>query len=133
MVLGILAGRSAIWIAIAILALGLAIMASGLRPDLRRDLRRDDNAGGRTGAPRAQPRLTRNPAPPTLAGLGGRVEQVLRQAEEAAQARRDDAEQEAAAMLAAARAEAERIVEAARTGAAGLTSTGDGTQAGSVG
>jgi hypothetical protein len=54
---------------------------------------------------------------PGLAGLGTRVEQILRLAEEQADGHRATAER----TLAEARAEADRILERARSEAAGLT------------
>jgi cell division septum initiation protein DivIVA len=76
---------------------------------------------------------------PTLAGLGTRVEHILRLAEENAAAVRGDAQREAEAILAGARQEAERIIESARSEAppAQVSPTtppfADGTQASSAG
>jgi cell division septum initiation protein DivIVA len=58
---------------------------------------------------------------PTLDGLGTRVEQILRLAEEQAEACRSAAQQEAEEIVAAARREAEEIVAAARREADGIT------------
>ena len=93
----VLAGPVAFWPGAALAALGVAVAATGSRtPDL---------VAAATPAPAAAP---------AGSGLGGRVEQVLRLAEEQAEDHRSEARREAERIVAEARAEAARIRDAAR-------------------
>jgi hypothetical protein len=92
-------------VAIGAVAVGLVLIAIGGRPragSLIEDAK-DSRETGSIGDARAPS------ARPTLAGLGTRVEDILRLAEEQAADHRAAAEREAAAIIAAARAEAQRI------------------------
>lgn len=107
---GVLLGSSfepaAVWYGLGFVALGLVLSLVGTtQSELIGDgvaiYRGDDaGAGDRDG--------------PTLKGLGTRVEQILRLAEEQAGDHRAEAKRESEAILAAARLEAEEILRRAR-------------------
>ncbi len=140
MVLGALTGRSFIWLGLTVLIIGLTVLVSRL-------------ASARVGQPQTAPPAGTpsqgSKAPSraeeysrwTISGLGGRVEHILRLAEQNAETHVNDARREAEAIVAAARLEAAQILEAARTETgqaapareAGTTWTNDGTQTGSIG
>lgn len=75
-------------------------------------------AVGREASPRLGAPQPDRPGedPPTLRGLGTRVEQVLQLAEQQADDHREAAQQDAERIVADARAEAESILNQARTG-----------------
>src|SRR5437764_11959943 len=60
---------------------------------------------------------------PTLSGLGTRVEQILRLAEEQANDHRGEAKREAEGIVSAARLEGREITDEARAAAAAVTAT----------
>ncbi|RQX54763.1 cell division protein DivIVA, partial [Micromonospora chalcea] len=68
---------------------------------------------------------------PTLSGLGTRVEQILRLAEEQANDHRNEAKRESEGILSAARLEAREITDKARAEAAAMKATAE-REAGSV-
>lgn len=77
-----------------------------------REARRADREARR--AERAQARRLEEAARPTLSGLGDRVAQILRLAEEQANNHRSEAKRESEQILAAAQREAEEIISNAR-------------------
>lgn len=84
----------------------------------------DGDAGGpgdTTNAGAAPQRQNRQR--PTLSGLGTRVEQILKLAEEQANDRRAEAQRESEAIVTSARQEAEAILNRAHEQAAGIAGT----------
>ena len=114
-------GPAALWSGLAIAALGVALSLVGTtEPDLVGDglVDRDadaDVAGDGTAAGTAvdAERRRRNRQRPALSGLGTRVEQILRIAEEQAEDHRAEARTEAEGIVAAAGREAEAILSRA--------------------
>ncbi|MFC4070417.1 hypothetical protein [Actinoplanes subglobosus] len=104
---GALTGRVSIPVAIGGVVAGLILIMLGSRP--RTGSLIDD-----ARSPATATRVGAGPSPrkadrPTLAGLGNRVEDILRLAEEQAADHRAEAKRDADAIIAAAHAEAQRI------------------------
>lgn len=121
-------GPAAVWPGIAIAALGIALSLVGTtEPDLVADdvVHHDDagvtDDGTTTGSAVLRERRRRDRQRPTLSGLGTRVEQILKLAEQQADDHRAEARLEAEAIVTAARREAEAIVNRAHEQAAGIT------------
>jgi cell division septum initiation protein DivIVA len=74
---------------------------------------------------RSQQKQMQESSKPTLSGLGTRVEQLLRLAEEQANEHRNEAEKKAEETLGAARLQARELTEKARAEAQGLKATGE--------
>ena len=124
-------GPAAVWPGIAIAALGVALSLVGTtESDLVGDgpVDRDQDPGvaddaTTTGTAVTVQRRQRNRQRPTLNGLGTRVEQILKLAEEQADDHRAKTRLEAEAIVTAARREAEAILNRAHEQAAGITGT----------
>lgn len=124
-------GPAAVWSGVAIAALGVALSLVGTtESDLVGDglVDRDEDAGVAgdgmtTGTAVVAERRRRNRQRPTLSGLGTRVEQILKLAEEQAADHRAEARLEAEGIVTAARREAEAILNRAHEQAAGITGT----------
>lgn len=120
-------GPAAVWSGIAIATPGVALSLVGTtESDLVGDglVDRDEDsavAGDRTAPGTTERR--RNRERPTLSGLGNRVEQILKLAEEQAEGHRAEAGLEAEGIVTSARREAEAILNRANEQAAGITST----------
>ncbi|BEL05094.1 hypothetical protein Q0Z83_032850 [Actinoplanes sichuanensis] len=99
---GAVAGRDVMPFAIAAAVVGLVMLVAGSVSRSGADLIEDAKV------PRQAGRADRSDRP-TLAGLGTRVEDILRLAEEQADDHRAEAKREADAIIAAAKAEAQRI------------------------
>lgn len=104
---GAQAGAAAVWPAVIVGLAGVALSFVRSRPTA---------AGGEAAVPSTDER-------PTLAGLGTRVEQIIRLAEEQADDHRATAEREAERLLSEARSAARLIVDRARAEAARSTET----------
>lgn len=100
-------GAAAVWPGVIVGVAGLALSFFRSQPTV---------AGGEAAVPSTDER-------PTLAGLGTRVEQILRLAEKQADDHRATAEREAERLLSEARSTARLIVDKARAEAAGATAT----------
>ncbi len=133
-------GPASVWSGVAMVALGGALSLVGAtKSDLAGDgvvVDRDDDAavagdGPATAAVAAAERRRRNRQRPTLGGLGTRVEQILRLAEEQASCHRAEGRLEAEEIVTAARREAEAILNRAHQQAAGITDTRQDSSAGS--
>ncbi|TWJ20530.1 DivIVA domain-containing protein [Micromonospora endolithica] len=122
-------GPAAVWsgVVVAVLGVGLSLIGSAesdlVGDDLEDDEAAGDSASG-TGPAVVAQRRRRDRQAPRLSGLGTRVEQILRLAEEQANDHRDEARREAEEMVSAARREAEAILDRAHEQAAGITGTG---------
>ena len=122
-------GGSAFWPGVVIAALGVVLYLVGTAgPDLAEDdwAEHDEETGAAGGGATAgaevpAKRRPRSRQRPTLAGLGSRVEQILRLAEEQAEGHRAEARVEAEGIVTAARREAEVIVSRAHLQAAGIS------------
>ncbi|MGC4759077.1 hypothetical protein [Micromonospora trifolii] len=116
-------GPVAIWFGVAVAALGIGLSLIGTaESDLVGDGLVDrDEAGDRTAAGTAgvAERKRRTANRPTLNGLGTRVEQILKLAEEQADDHLNGARLEADETVSAARQEAEAILRRASDQAAG--------------
>lgn len=122
-------GPVALWSGIVVAAIGVAFSVVGTRESNLvgdgLDDRDEDSriAGDPTNvgtADVAEPRR-RNRQRPTLSGMGTRVEQILKLAEEQANDHRTTARREADGILTAARREADAILNRAHDQAAGIT------------
>ncbi|MFE9658373.1 DivIVA domain-containing protein [Micromonospora sp. NPDC006431] len=120
-------GPAAVWSGVTIAALGVALSLVGTtESDLAGDglVDRDEDAGlagdGTTTGTAVVAERRRRPA---LSGLGTRVEQILKLAEEQADDHRAKARLEAEGIVTAARREAEAILNRAHEQAAGITGT----------
>ncbi|WBB53959.1 hypothetical protein [Verrucosispora sp. WMMD573] len=121
-------GPAAVWSGIAIAVLGGALCLigtteSGVAGDGPVDRDEETGVAGDgppTGTTAAAPRR-RNRQRPNLGGLGTRVEQILKLAEEQANDHRDEARRESEAIVTAARREAEAILNRAHEQAARIT------------
>ncbi|OKI65562.1 DivIVA domain-containing protein [Micromonospora sp. CB01531] len=120
-------GPAAVWSGVAIAALGVVLSLVGTtESDLAGDglVDRDEDAGvagdGTTTGTAVVPERRRRPA---LSGLGTRVEQILKLAEEQADDHRAKARLEAEGIVTATRREAEAILNRAHEQAAGITGT----------
>ncbi|MGW5581695.1 hypothetical protein [Micromonospora chokoriensis] len=124
-------GTAALWSGVAIAALGVGLALLGeSEPDLMADgmVDRDgNNASAGTTYDEWRQRHER----PTLSGLGTRVEQILKLAENQANDHRAEAKRECEQLVAAARQEAETIVSRAHDQAAGITGRDRGPDSGS--
>ncbi|MFI7575616.1 DivIVA domain-containing protein [Micromonospora sp. NPDC049497] len=124
-------GSAAVWSGVAVAALGVALSLVGTTgSDLAGDgvADRDEDAGvAGDGAPVESAvvaeRRRRNRQRPTLSGLGTRVEQILKLAEEQANDHRNEARREADRMVTAARREAEAILHRAHEQVAEIAGT----------
>ncbi|MGW0217711.1 hypothetical protein ACWDXH_25280 [Micromonospora chokoriensis] len=125
-------GTAALWSGVAIAALGVGLALLGeSEPDLMADgmVDRDgNNASAGTTYDEWRQRHER----PTLSGLGTRVEQILKLAENQANDHRAEAKRECEQLVAAARQEAETIVSRAHDQAAGITGRDRGPDSGSL-
>jgi hypothetical protein len=102
-------GSIAVWWAVVVALVGIALSFVGSRePSLTAESQ---------GPPASRQ--------PRLADLGSSVEQILRLAEEQADDHRQEPKREAERILAAARLEADAIVDAARTESANFRGTAD--------
>ncbi|MEV1156793.1 hypothetical protein AB0J27_15495 [Micromonospora chokoriensis] len=124
-------GTAALWSGVAVAALGIGLALLGdSEPDLMADgvVDRDGNsASADTSYDEWRQRHER----PTLSGLGTRVEQILKLAENQANDHRAEAKRECEQLVAAARQEAETIVSRAHDQAAGITGRDRGPDSGS--
>ncbi|MGA3540467.1 hypothetical protein ACK8GE_14380 [Micromonosporaceae bacterium DT194] len=117
-------GPAAFWPGVAIIALGIVLSLVGtaetdlVGDDPDKDSPVTDDGTGRGTAVVAH-RRRRSGERPTLAGLGTRVEQILKLAEEQGNDHRAEARREAEAIVAAARRKAEAILNEAHQQAAG--------------
>jgi hypothetical protein len=108
--LGSLAGRAALWWALGIAVVGMILLLIGRR---------------RATSPGAGPESSAQPGGAGLSGLGTRVDQILRQAEQQATGHEQRSRQAADDIIAAARAEAQSIIDQARAQAAAITGPPD--------
>lgn len=126
-----LGAAAALWSGVAVAALGIGLALLGdSEPDLMADgmVGRDGNsASADTSYDEWRQRHER----PTLSGLGTRVEQILKLAENQANDHRNEAKRESEQLVAAARQEAETIVSRAHDQAAGITGRDRGPDSGS--
>jgi hypothetical protein len=107
-VIGSVAGKPAVWYGLGVAVVGVVLLLLPRR-----------NPADATGAePGAAPKRDDRP---TLSGLGTRVEQILKLAENQASEHKGEAAHDADAILAAARAEAKSIIEQAQAEASRLT------------
>lgn len=121
--LGTVAGaylhNAAVWSGLALVVIGIGVAVVGrLRTagDTPGDAAGDapgDGVGDATGIP-AQPGPEPAADRPRLSGLGTRVEQILRLAEQQANVHNAESEREAEQIVANARAEAQAIIDKAR-------------------
>ncbi|WP_435826878.1 DivIVA domain-containing protein [Micromonospora chersina] len=123
-------GSAAVWSGVAIAALGVVLSLVGTtESDLVGDGLVDGEEGagvtddGTTTGTTVAAARRRNRQGPTLSGLGTRVEQILKLAEEQADDHRAKARLEAEGIVTAARREAEAILNRAHEQAAGITGT----------
>ncbi|WFE99987.1 hypothetical protein [Micromonospora sp. WMMD964] len=123
-------GTAALWsgIAVAVLGIGLSLVGES-EPDLVADGMVDRDGKGTSADTSAESRRQLYERP-TLTGLAPRVEQILRLAEEQANDHRAEATRECEEMVAAARQEAETILNRAHGQAAGITGTDQGRDSG---
>ncbi|WP_328653524.1 hypothetical protein OG598_06565 [Micromonospora sp. NBC_00330] len=124
LVVGPALGPVAIWLGVAVAALGIGLSLIGTaESDLVRDgmVDRDEPAGDRSAAGTAgvAERQRRNANRPTFAHLGPQVERILKLAEEQADDHLNAARLDAEKTVNAARQEAEAILRRAREQAAG--------------
>jgi hypothetical protein len=105
-VLGALIGPSALWYGLAAIVLAAVVLPF--------ERRRAASGTAPMASPPADPRERRaGSTVPSLAGLGGRAEKILRLAEENALAHLAEAQREADAIVSAARAQARDILAGA--------------------
>ncbi|MEV1316436.1 hypothetical protein AB0J14_10165 [Micromonospora arborensis] len=121
-------GPAAAWSGVTIAALGVVLSLVGTtEPDLVEDglVDRDEAAAGTpTGTPVVTDQLLLDlQRRPTLIGLGNRVEQILRLAEQQASDHRTEARRQSEAIVTDARREAEALLDRAHEQAAGIAGT----------
>ncbi|WP_442791427.1 DivIVA domain-containing protein [Micromonospora sp. NBC_01813] len=118
-------GSAALWSGITVAALGLALNLVGTAHNVDEPDDHDEDVGvagdGAAVGSADSARRRRSRHRSGLAGLGTRVEQILRLAEEQADDHRTEAKREADKILTAARREAEAILDRAHEQAAGTT------------
>ncbi|MGW3786647.1 hypothetical protein ACWD5Z_18835 [Micromonospora chokoriensis] len=124
-------GTAALWSGVAVAALGIGLALLGeSEPDLMADGMVDSD-GNSASADTSYDEWRQRHERPTLSGLGTRVEQILKLAENQANDHRAEAKRECEQLVAAARQEAETIVSRAHDQAAGITGRDRGPESGS--